>query len=321
MKIKFLPTPLLLCFALFAGLLSGCGEASKQEDGKLSVVATVFPLWDWTRTLLGGGAEEASLTLLLDNGTDLHSYQPTVDDLTIISNADLLIYVGGESDSWIEDALSEKVNPDLIAVNLMEILGDRLRLEEHVEGMRGGGDENAEYDEHIWLSLKNAEICCAAIAEALMQRIPDLAERITENEAAYFARLEALDTLYGEAVDSGARNILLFADRFPFRYLLDDYGLSYFAAFAGCEAETGASFETVVFLAGKIDTLGLPVVLTADAPVPRLAETIVANTRDGNAGILELDSMQSVTRPDIEGGVSYLGVMASNLEILKEALR
>lgn len=320
MKIKL--SPLLLCLALLAGLFSGCGGAPEGEKEKLSVVATVFPLWDWMRELLGGGAaDEIALTLLLDNGTDLHSYQPTVDDLVTISSADLLIYVGGESDEWIEDALSEAVNPDLIAVNLMEALGGRLKSEEIVEGMRGGKEEEAEYDEHVWLSLKNAEACCAAISDALTRLSPALAETVTENEAAYAARLEALDILYEEAVDAAARKILLFADRFPFRYLLDDYGLSYYAAFAGCEAETGASFETVAFLAGKIDELGLPAILTTDSPVPRLAETIVANTRNRNAVILELDSMQSVSRSYIERGASYLGVMESNLEILKEALR
>ena len=319
MKIRL--SPLLLCLALFAGLFSGCSGAPEPEKEKPSVVATVFPLWDWTRELLGGAEDKISLTLLLDNGTDLHSYQPTVDDLVTISSADLVIYIGGESDAWIEDTLSEKVNPDLIAVNLMEALGGRLRHEELVEGMRGRAEEEAEYDEHVWLSLQNAENCCAAIADALTHLSPDLAETAAENKAAYSARLEALDMRYREIADGAARNTLLFADRFPFRYLLDDYGLSYYAAFAGCEAETGASFETVAFLAGKIDELALPAVLTTDSPVPRLAETIAANTRNGNAAILELDSLQSVTRSDIEGGTSYLGVMASNLEILKEALR
>lgn len=323
MKARFSFYPLLLCLALLAGLISGCSGTVEREKEKKSVVATVFPLWDWTRELLGGGAEDIALTLLLDNGTDLHSYQPTVDDLVTISSADLLIYVGGESDGWLEDALSEAVNPDLIAVDLMEILGGRRKIEERVEGMRGGRDEaeEAEYDEHIWLSLQNAEICCAAIADALTYLSPDLAETVAENKAAYLERIEALDTLYREAVDSGAQNMLLFADRFPFRYLLDDYGLSYYAAFAGCEAETGASFETVAFLAGKIDELDLPAVLTTDSPVPRLAETIVSNTQNADAAILELDSMQSVTRADIEGGTSYLGVMELNLGKMKEALR
>ena len=320
MKVK--PIPLLLCLVLLAGLFSGCGGAAERGKEKLSVVATVFPLWDWTRKLLGGGAEDKiSLTLLLDNGTDLHSYQPTVDDLVTVSSADLVIYAGGESDAWLEDALSEAVNPDLIAVDLMEVLGDRLKTEEIVEGMRGRAEEEAEYDEHIWLSLKNAAICCTAIADALTRLSPDLTETVAENRSAYLARLEALDTFYRETMDGGARNTLLFADRFPFRYLLDDYGLSYYAAFAGCEAETGARFETVAFLAGKIDELSLPVILTTDSPVPRLAETIAANAQRRGVAILKLDSMQSVTRPDVESGASYLGVMESNLEILKEALR
>lgn len=320
MRNKLSLSPLLLCFILLAGLFSGCGGAAEREKEKLSVVATVFPLWDWTRELLGG-ADEIELTLLLDNGTDMHSCQPTVDDLVTISSADLLIYVGGESDEWLEDALSEKVNPDLIAVNLMEVLGDRLKLEERVEGMKNGAEEDEEYDEHIWFSLKNAEICCTAIADALIHLSPGLTASVTENKAAYLAQLEVLDTFYKAAADGAAQHVLLFADRFPFRYLLDEYGLSYYAAFAGCEAETGASFETVAFLAGKVDELGLSAVLTTDSPVPRLAETIAANTRHSDAAILELDSMQSVTSADIEGGASYLGIMESNLEILKEALR
>ena len=320
MKVRL--SPLLFCLVLLLGLVSGCGGAAVREDGKISVVATVFPLWDWTRELLGGGAEDKlSLTLLLDNGTDLHSYQPTVDDLVKITSADLVIYVGGESDRWLEEALAENVNPDLIAVNLMDVLSDRLKTEEIIEGMRGREEEDDAYDEHIWLSLKNAEVCCAAITDALARLSPALSEALAENRTAYFARLEAVDSLYRKAVDGGARNTILFADRFPFRYLLDDYGLSYYAAFAGCEAETGASFETVAFLAEKIDELDLPAVLTTDSPVPRLAETVAANTRSSDAAVLVLDSMQSVTRADIEGGASYLGMMESNLEVLKEALR
>lgn len=312
---------ILLALCLLCGALAGCGAHEARFSASPSVVATVFPVWDWTRNILGDTPDGMRLTLLLDNGVDMHSYQPTVEDMTAISTCDLFIYVGGESDIWVEDALKTAVNEDMTVLNLMDVLGDEAKLEETVEGMQGGEEEETAYDEHIWLSLRNAEACCAAIADALTRVDPDRADAYSANAAAYLERLNALDMAYQAELSAVARNTLVFADRFPFRYLLDDYNLKYYAAFPGCEAETEASFETVMFLAGKVDELGLAAVLTTESPVPRLAKTVVSNTARNDAAVLILDSMQSVTPEAVGYGAAYLPTMEQNLSILKEALR
>jgi len=267
--------------------------------------------------------------MLLDNGVDLHSFQPTAQDVAAISNCDLFLYTGGESDAWVDDALANAANPERVTMNLMDILGDRVKTEEVVEGMQEteehhgpeeDHDHGEEHDEHIWLSLKHAAVLCDAIADALGALDPDHRSTYTENAAAYIQKLTDLDQRYQAAVNAAPHRTLLFADRFPFRYLVDDYGLTYYAAFSGCSAETEASFETVAFLAGKVDALALPCVLTIEGTTHRVAETVVDNTRTKDQAILTLDSMQSVTAADVAAGTSYLAVMEQNLETLKAAL-
>jgi zinc transport system substrate-binding protein len=272
------------------------------------------------------------LTLLLDSGVDLHSYQPTVDDILTISNCDVFIYVGGESDAWVTDALSQAANEDMQVIRLMDVLKDSVKEEELVEGMQAGDDnesdgdgeesaeETPEYDEHVWLSLKNAKILTDAIAQALEEADPDNAEAYSENAQAYMDKLTALDEEYQKAALAGERDTILFADRFPFRYLTDDYDLNYYAAFAGCSAETEASFETILFLAEKADELELPVILTIDGSDQTIAEAVINSTNAKDQKILSMNSMQSITAGDMEDGASYLSVMEENLEVLKEAL-
>mgnify|MGYP004732644575 FL=1 len=502
--------PLFLALAMAVGLLAGCGKKNNAETGesdsnKLSVVTTIFPEYDWVREILGGKAESTDLTMLLDNGVDLHSYQPTADDIVKISDCDLFIYVGGESDGWVEDALKESTNKDMKVIDLLEVLGDSVKTEETVEGMQEtehahdhskevstfedhevqdrslsdwagswqsaypfaldgtlddafaamaeegemtadeyktyyqngyktditnidiagdhiaftyedgkkvgsdykyigyyiqnwstgtkaamyrfeavdrtsgapiciefndhmiesaapehfhirmsnesfdaivdpekswptffpadmtgedlcehmeghGHDHGEEKDEHVWLSLKNAKTLVGAIADALQELDPDNKDTYAANASAYIEKLSALDGAYQSAVDGAARKTVLFGDRFPFRYLVDDYGLSYYAAFAGCSAESEASFETVSFLAKKVDELKLPCVLTIEGAQHRLAETIIQNTAGKNQKVLTMDSMQSMTSEDVANGTTYLSVMEQNLGVLKEAL-
>lgn len=322
------------CFLLAAGILGGCGKAASssapapsalQSGNKpLKIVTTIFPEYDWVREILGDKADHAEVTMLLDNGVDLHSYQPTADDIIKISDCDLFIYVGGESDGWVEDALKEATNKEMQIINLLDVLGEQAKVEEVVEGMEGeeeaDEEEGPEYDEHVWLSLKNAETLCSAIADALEEIDPANKDAYAANAASYLEKLAALDGEYQTVVDNAARKTVLFGDRFPFRYLVDDYGLSYYAAFAGCSAETEASFETISFLAGKVDELGLPCVLTIEGAQHKIAETIVQNTAEKNQSILTLDSMQSTTSTDVANGTTYLSVMESNLDVLKQAL-
>ncbi len=480
---------------LFCGLFSGVAAA---DGGKLSVVTTIFPIYDWTREIAG---EKVELAMLLDSGVDLHSYQPTAADIMKVATCDVFIYVGGESDEWVEGALAESVNPDMKVINLVEAMGEDIKMEELVEGMehnhehgheeielediqpRGlsdfagewkslhpmlmageldaflehkaeddenatketlfekyaanwtceavsvkiegntiaftgadgntvsadyayagftpilaedgditgvryqyetdsadapkyvqfndhghepaaaehfhmyfgsesfealmksetnsyfapaglssadiiamltghshGHEEEEEADEHVWLSLRNAQKLTAAIAAALCEADPANADAYKASASAYLEKLNALDAAYAEAVKAAAVKTVLFGDRFPFRYMVDDYGLSYYAAFSGCSAESEASFETVVFLAGKMDELNLPAVLTIEGANHRIAETIVQATQAKNQPVLTMDSMQATTGADAAGGAAYLDIMTDNLEVLKQAL-
>ena len=302
------------------------GEIAVINRNKpLKIVTTIFPEYDWVREILGDKVDHAEVTMLLDNGVDLHSYQPTADDIIKISDCDLFIYVGGESDGWVEDALKEATNKDMRVINLLDVLGERVKEEEVVEGMEAEEEESVdedepEYDEHVWLSLKNAETLCNAITDALEEIDPANKDAYAANAASYLEKLAALDGEYQAVVDNAVRKTVLFGDRFPFRYLVDDYGLSYYAAFAGCSAETEASFETISFLAGRVDELGLPCVLTIEGAQHKIAETIVQNSAAKNQSILTLDSMQSTTSADAANGTTYLSVMESNLVVLKQAL-
>ena len=473
--------------------------AFAEREKTLSIVCTTFPQYDWVRQILGDHVNDVELTLLLDNGVDLHNYQPTADDIIKIAQSDLLIYVGGESDGWVEDVLATAQNPNLKTVNMLESV--EAKEEETVEGMQEeehdhdhdeeftqediedrtladfagewvslwpmmkdgeldeycahkeeedddpatttetyrekytkswecdvkdisvkdntvtfnyldgktvsaeyryagfatktsdsgkisvryqfetdssdapryvqfsdhghepgaaehfhlyfgsdgfdaimesttssyfapasldkegildmlmGHEHEVEYDEHVWLSLRNAETLTQTIADALSELAPDNASVYQENAKSYIAQLSELDNQYKDAVKNGQRKTILFADRFPFRYLADDYGLTYYAAFVGCSAETEASFETIAFLAKKVDELKLPVVLTIEGDNHSIAETVVSSTQEKNQQILVMNSLQSVTEKDIADGESYLGIMTENLEVLKEALK
>lgn len=311
---------------LMAAGLTACGsktETAGQSDDSIQIVTTIFPEYDWVQNILGENPAKAEVTMLLDSGVDLHSYQPTAEDILKISTCDMFIYVGGESDGWVESALREAANKDMVVINLLEMLGEEAKEEELVEGMEGEEEEEEGpmYDEHIWLSLRNAAALCDGIAEAIESIDPDNASVYKDNVALYKEKLDALDTEYQKAVSEAAVNILLFGDRFPFRYLVDDYGLNYYAAFVGCSAETEASFETITFLAQKVDELSLSCVMAVEGAQHRIAETIVENTQSGNQQVLTIDSMQSTTSRDVQNGVTYLSIMESNLEVLKEALK
>lgn len=321
---------ILLGLILMTGTLTGCESENKStEDTKLDIVTTIFPEYDWVKEILGENAENADLTMLLDNGVDLHSYQPAADDIIKISTCDMFIYAGGESDEWVEDALKEASNKDMVVINLLEVLGDSAKEEEVIEGMQEevhedeeeSDHEEAEYDEHVWLSLKNTQILCNAIADKLAEIDSGNKDVYAANASAYIQKLSVLDTEYQAAVNSAAKTTILFGDRFPFRYLVDDYGLTYYAAFVGCSAETEASFETITFLAGKADELGLSYILTIEGTNHKIAETIISNTQSKDQKVLSMDSMQSTTSNDVKNGVTYLSVMEKNLEVLKDALK
>jgi len=354
-SMKKIAITILVFLLIPAVVLSGCAQNTGEKDSSISVICTIFPLYDWTRQIIGDQTESIDLTLLLANKIDLHNYQPSVDDIVKISNCDLFIYVGGESDKWVDDALKQAINTNMVVVNLLEILGDAALVEEIIEGMEtdghdhddhddhDDGDEHddtdehdehdgidehddghdgheAEFDEHIWLSLRNAQIFSSVIAEALISLDAGNADTYRGNLSAYNEKLSTLDSDFKAAISAAPVKTLLFGDRFPFRYLVYDYGLSYYAAFAGCSAETEASFNTVIFLSEKLDELGLNTVLVTESSDKKIAETIIRESKEDNHQILVLDAIQSVDSNDLATGITYLSIMESNLDILKKAL-
>ena len=328
----------------------------KGNSNKISIVCTTFPQYDWVKNILGEEAERFNVTLLLDNGVDMHSYQPAVKDIATAGSSNLFIYVGGESDTWVEDALKEAKNKDLKAINLMETLDNFVKEEEVVEGMqeerkslghsheksskekqeqtqkeshensqeingqKEAADEEPEYDEHIWLSIRNAEIMVKNIEKAIEQLDSDNAKVYQTNAENYIKKLDTLDKQYANTIQNAKYKAILFGDRFPFRYMADDYDLKYYAAFAGCSAETMAGFETVTFLAKKADELRLSVILTIENSDGRIAEAVKSNTTKKNQKILAMNSLQSVTKEQLADGITYLQVMQENLSVLSEAL-
>ena len=325
---KFLSLMLAVVFMTVS--LTACGTQktadTKTDDSKMKIVTTIFPEYDWVKEILGDKAKDADVTMLLDNGTDLHSYQPNAEDISKIANCDLFIYVGGESDEWVDDALKEATNKNMKVINLLDVLGDNVKDEEVKEGMEaeeeesGDAEEEPESDEHVWLSINNAIIFCDAIEKAVSEIDPANKAVYEKNLQAYEEKLTALNEEYATAVESAKTKTLLFGDRFPFRYMVDDYGLDYYAAFVGCSAETEASFETVKFLANKVDELKLKYIMTIDGSDKKIAETIIKNTKDKDQKILTIDSMQSKNAEDVKNGATYLGVMTDNLKVLKTAM-
>ncbi len=538
-------TALMLCAVIAASALTACGESSSQQDTaessateskadpvtgeQLNIVCTIFPEYDWVKQILGDHASHAEITCLLDSGVDLHSYQPTAADMAKIAECDLFVYVGGESDEWVEDALAEAVNPDMQVINLMEVMGDAAK-EEVKEGMEhdhdhdrdehdhskevstfeddevqdrplsdwegdwqsayplvldgsldeawehksedgsmtaeeykdyytkgyksdynaisihdnhikftdkdgkvtesdykytgyyiqnwstgtkaamyrfeaedkeagapvyiefndhiiepekaehfhirmsdesydaivdpegnwptffdaaltpdevcdevighGHSDEDededheheedhdheheegeVEYDEHVWLSLKNAKTLCVEIADRLSILDSANKDAYKANLDTYTAQLDKLDGDFKTLIDGASQKTLVFGDRFPFRYFVDDYGLDYFAAFAGCSAETEASFETIVFLAEKMDELGCGTIFTLENSDHKITQTILDNTKAKNQNIAEMNSLQSVTKDQISSGETYLSLMQANYDTLKGALQ
>ena len=304
-------------------LLTGCGSGNARQINRHRIVCSVFPEYDWTRQILGSHADDFELCYLLESGADPHSFQPSVEDMMKVADCDLFLYIGGESDEWTADAIAEAVNPDMQTVALLDVLGGETVTEEVKEGMQAEdeAEEAPEYDEHVWLSLRRAKTVCAEITKKLCQIDSANAADYRANLTAYTQKLDALDQDFQALTDSASQKTLLFGDRFPFRYFTEDYGLDYYAAFVGCSAETEAAFETVVFLANKLDALGLDTVYTIESSDGLLARTIIENTKDKNQQIAVLNSIQSVTAQQVADGTTYLSLMQQNYDVLKVHLK
>lgn len=305
--------------------LASCGENPAADDGKLNVVCTIFPCYDWTRQVVGNN-ENVDITYLLDDGSDLHSFQPTAEDMIKISDCDVFVYVGGESDQWVEKSLENARNKDMKILRLMDGLTDCLTETPSKEGMAESHEHDHEehdhhhesaYDEHIWLSLNNAQMCVSEISSALSAADSENADKYSENANAYSTELQLLDRSFHMMFDEKPQT-LIFGDQFPFIYFTECYGLDYFAAFSGCSADTESSFETITFLAEKVDELNAETVFAIENSDCTIAEAVISNTAEKSQNIAVLDSIQSVSQKKIDEGYTYLEAMKKNYDVLKE---
>ncbi|MBO5410935.1 MAG: zinc ABC transporter substrate-binding protein, partial [Clostridia bacterium] len=304
---------LLLCGAILLSL-AACGSNSglHEEESEIKIVCTIFPQYDFLRNIIGS---DDGLILLAKSGEDMHSYQPTAKDIVEISKADLFVTVGGGSDNWVEAALESSGNENLVVFEMMSVIETLYApLEEHEHDHEHDHGEECEADEHIWLSLKNAAVITQKLCDILCEADPVNAEKYAANTASYIAKLNELDGAFSKAVETAERKTVLFADRFPFIYLMKDYGIEYHAAFSGCSSETEASFETISTLTKTVEELSLPCVFIIDGSDGALAQTV---TRTNGAKILTLDSCQSVSLREAEDGVNYIEIMAQNLTLLQ----
>lgn len=317
----------ILLFSFLGCQKKSAGAEQASSEGKIKVLATIFPAYDWARNL-SAGSDSVHVDMLLKDGVDMHSFQPSASDIVKISTADIFIYVGGESDAWVETALKNAGNSKMIVINLMDTLKGFVKQEEIVEGMQhdehghdehghdehDDHDEEIENDEHVWLSLNNAIASSNEIARALMEKDESNSSIYMANLIAYIDKLGALRQEYADKF--GGKTIIV-CDRFPFLYLTDEFGIKYYAAFNGCSAESEASFETIAFLSVKLSELKSPSVFVTESSDKKIARTVISNTGTKDCKIIALDSMQSTTFKQAQNGANYLDTMRANLEALK----
>ena len=315
----------LLALALAASL-TACGHEPPQDDGRLRVVCTLFPYYDFARQI---GGDAVDVALLVPAGRETHSFEPTPRDVIRISEADVFIYNGGESEQWVSDILDAAGEDIPRVLSMMDTA--ELYEEEYAEGMQGASghdhadhdhdhgaeDEDAAYDEHIWTSPVTAMALCRAITDGLCQADPDHADSFRARLTDYLTELEALDGTFREIVAEGSRNLLVFGDRFPLLYFCREYGLDYRAAFHGCAGDTEPSLATLKYLIDLVNEQHIPVVYTIELSSRKVAEAIAETT---GAQVRTFHSCQTVSRAEFDSGVTYLQLMEANADALREGL-
>lgn len=313
---------LTLCALLAAAVLAGCGEAGDTDKGRISVVSTIFPGYDFARQICG---ENASITLLLPPGSESHSYEPTAKDIIRIQNCDLFIYVGGESDTWV-DGILESLEKPVRTLRMMECVetveeelkeGMEAHEEEHGEAHDGEHGEEVEYDEHVWTSPANAIAIMKALTEEISAADPEYADTYASSAALYIEKLEALDADFREFFAGAKSKTLVFGDRFPLRYFTDEYGLDYFAAFPGCASETEPSAATIAFLIDKVKAEKISTVFYIEFSNHRVADSIAEAT---GAKTALFNTCHNVTKEQLAAGATYYSLMEENLAVLRSAL-
>ena len=317
-------TALVAMSLLFVGCSRDAATGSSGSGSSDHIVATIFPLYDWTRVVLGSNPGELSVRYLLESGVDLHNYTPSIQDIASISACDLFFWVGGKSDGWVLNAMANPQNENRRNVPIMRLLTIHetqvFPLEGVIPGEVGGEDccGGETHDEHVWLSLPFAMRFVERIGEEIAKLDPENADYYIANTEAYIAELYALHNQFIEMVEAAPRDTILVVDRFPFLYLTLDYGLNFFSAFDGCFAATEISLQRQAELANAVNNLGLDVIIIIDNH--SVAES-VANAAGRDVQIISLQDFQSVSGYHIEQGLTYLGGMQQNLEALRLALR
>jgi len=304
--------------AALAVVLVSCAPAAETGGAKISVIATIFAPYDFARQIAG---DRADVAMLLPPGGESHTYEPTPRDIKAVRKCDVFIYVGGESDAWVEKILGSMDTSHMQIVTLMdcvelaqERLEDGMQADKEEEGDGGG---TPEYDEHVWTSPKNAMRIVEKITAALCNADPDNSGYYIANMAYYLKELAVLDAQIQNVVDNGRRNTLVFGDRFPFRYFADAYGLRCAAAFPGCAAETEATARTIRGLIRRMNDERIPVVLHVELSNRKMAETIA---RETGAEIRMLHACHGISKLDFDSGETYISLMQKNIEVLREAL-
>lgn len=321
MKKFFALTLLLICTLCLA--LCACGQQAQapETDGGVNIVATVFPAYDFARQIAG---DDGNVTLLIPPGSEAHSYEPTPQDIIRIQNCDLLVCNGGESEAWLDEILGGMGNeiPTVVMLDCVDALTeedkDGMQVHEHHDHDHDHDEhEDEEYDEHVWTSPVNAQLICRAISAALCQADPAHASDYTARCVDYCAELQELDADFRGVIANVKRHTLIFADRFPVRYFVEEYGLDYFAAFPGCADDAEPSARTVAFLIDRVREEQAPAVLYIEFSNQKMADIVCEDT---GCEKLLFNSCHNVTADQLRGGVTYLELMRGNLETVKEAL-
>lgn len=308
---------LIVCLCVIM-LLCGCtlqNNTSKNNGGKINIVTTVFPLYDFARNVAG---DKANTDMLVTFGADVHSYEPTPRDIIKIIDSDLFINLGSSVDEWTDKVTEAADGKSLNTLSAMDSVD--IKDEEAVEGMeeeRGHSEHTPEPDEHIWTSPKNAELIVKSICSALEKADPSNAGYYKKNAENYIYALNRLDGDIRSAVEGAKRKTVVFADRFPMRYFADEYGLEYFAAFPGCSSESEPSAATISFLIEKVKSEHIPVVFFTETSDGKVADTICEAS---GAEKLLFHSCHNITKQQFDGKATYISLMKQNLKALQTAL-
>ncbi len=308
-KVFILLLVLCTCFVV------GCGK--EKNSTKYKIISTLFPGYDFTRAVIKD-VDDISVDLLLKPGSETHDFEPTPQDIIDIQESDLFIYIGGESDEWIDDVLKDIDTSKTKILKLMDVvdlyeeeLSEGMEIEEEDEG------EEVEYDEHIWTSPKNAIKMINKIKEEIINIDNDNKENYEKNASNYIDELTNIDNQFREIVNNASRKELVFGDRFPLRYFVEEYGLTYHAAFPGCSEQTEASAKTITYLINYVIQNKIPVVFHIELSNGKIAETIANET---GAKVLEFNAVHNISKKDFDDGLTYADYMKKNIEVLKEAL-